>query len=83
MDSVQNDFDELWQALSSPKEMLLGSTNEPGSRVTTIYMRVPENLVRKFPGFAEIAENQLPKTATCLIERDGEFWKVFDRVKLP
>jgi hypothetical protein len=75
--AVEVAFDKLWQAMASPTEMLLVATSETEGGTRTLYIRVPDNLADKFPDFAEIAVNQVPKEAELLVGHYGEFRKLF------
>ena len=76
--AIQEGIADLWEALNNPTEMLLVSISEPNSRSTTLYLRVPDALVRRFPGFSKIPIECLPKTATLRLGHAQEFSKVFE-----
>jgi hypothetical protein len=77
--TIEAAFDNLWQAMASPKEMLLVSISEPGSRVKTLYVRVPDTVADRFPGFEEISVHEVPKEAELLVGHYGEFRKIFNQ----
>jgi hypothetical protein len=76
--AVQEAIADLWEATDSPTEMLLVSTSEASSRSTTLFLRVPDALIRRFLGFSKIPIECLPKTATLLLGNAQEFSKLFE-----
>ena len=78
--AIQEAVADLWEAMDSPKEMLLASTSDPGNGMTTLFLRVPDSLVRRFPGFSKIPFECLPKTATLRVGHAEEYSKVFEQV---
>jgi hypothetical protein len=75
--AVEVAFDNLWQAMASPTEMLLVATSESKSGTKTLYIRVPDTVEDRFPGFEEISVHELPKEAELLVGHYGEFRKLF------
>jgi hypothetical protein len=75
--AVEVAFDNLWQALASPTEMLLLVTSESKGGTKTLYIRVPDTVEDRFPGFEDISVHELPKEAELLVGHYGEFRKLF------
>jgi len=77
--AVQEILADLWEAMDNPTEILLASTSEPTSGSTTLFLRVPDSLVHRFPGFSKIPIECLPKVATLRVGRAEEYRKVFEQ----
>ena len=77
--AVEVAFDNLWQAMANPSEMLLLITSKPESGMTTLYIRVPDTVANTFPGFKEILVHEVPKAAELLVGDYGEFRKLFSQ----
>jgi hypothetical protein len=76
--AIQEALADLWDAMDNPAEMLLVSTGEPYSGLTTLFLRAPDALVRRFPGFSKIPIECLPKAATLRVGHAEEYCKVFE-----
>jgi hypothetical protein len=76
--AIQEALADLWDTMDNPTEMLLASTSE-SSGSTTLFLRVPDSLFRRFPGFSKIPIECLPKAATLRIGHAAEYWKVFEQ----
>jgi hypothetical protein len=77
--AIHEGVTNLWEALNNPTAMLLASTSDPGSGTTTLFLRVPDALVRRFPGFSKIPIECLPKTATLRIGHAQELTNVIEQ----
>jgi hypothetical protein len=74
--AVEVAFDKLWQTMANPTEMLLLARSEAGTK--TLYIRVPDTIADRFPGFEEISAHEVPKEAELLVGHYGEFQKLFN-----
>jgi hypothetical protein len=77
--AIQEALADLWEAMDNPTEILLASTSEPSSGSTTLFLRVPDSLFRRFPGFSKIPIECLPKAATLRVGHAEEYLKVFEQ----
>jgi hypothetical protein len=77
--AVEVAFDNLWQTMANPREMLLITASKPESRMKTLYIRVPDTVADKFPGFEEISAHEVPSEAELLVGHYGEFQELFSR----
>jgi hypothetical protein len=77
--AIEVAFDNLWQAMANPREMLLITTSKPESGMKTLYMRVPATVADKFPGFEEISAHEIPSAAELLVGHYGEFRELFSQ----
>jgi hypothetical protein len=71
-------FEKLWREVREPREMLLASTRQPSTGLTTLLVRIPEVIADRFPEFSAITGDQLPTKAECLLGHPDEFKKVFE-----
>jgi hypothetical protein len=76
--AVETAFDQLWQTTANPTEMLLLATSESKDGTKTLYIRVPDTIEDRFPGFEEISVHEVPKEAELLVGHYGEFRKLSD-----
>ena len=76
--AVEAAFDKLWQTMANPTEMLLLARSDSKGAAKTLYIRVPDTIEDRFPGFEEISAREVPKEAELLVGHYGEFRKLFN-----
>lgn len=75
--SLMDDFEKLFMGLKGPCEMLM-IEQEHAPLISTVWIRLPSSAHAKiFPGFEQVSEVELPKSAILLAGHNSEFEKLF------
>ena len=72
----QDKFEVLWQSLGCPRSMMMVASGHLADQ--TVYISLPEaKQIFLFPGWEQITECSLPKSASALVCLQDEFEKRF------
>jgi len=75
---TQDQFEELFVKLGSPKQMMLAAASDPGSGQPILLMSLPNTtFLGFFSGFECVAEDALPSEAALLVGHSDELLKHF------
>jgi hypothetical protein len=75
---TQDQFEELFVKLGSPKQMMLVASFDVASGGSTLFMSLPNTtFLGSFTGFEMVLESELPSEAALLVGRSDEVEKHF------